>query len=671
MKIRQIDLYNFRQFYGTTKLALACEDDRNVTLIHGENGVGKTTILNAVYWAMFDDVTPRFEQKNRIVNFEAEKEGIREAKVEVEFEFNGEIYRASRTFSIGSAKTSFLLYRIDRGSHVPIRAPETFVNSVIPKAMARYFFFDGEHAETFAAEKNQTAGAAVRSMLGCDLAEEGMKDLKAVAGQYTKQTGDGGGDDELKSLRDKLTELEDQVARDEADLADQKKSVEQLSEQKSLIDEALRLTAGASEVQELRDGLKTREEQIERDVRERQAELVRWIGEKSITVLSKKALLETASFVDSEAVEGRLPSPYREDFIQSLLHRENCICCRDLKPTTSEWNAVATLLKTAGNTEAESRLARVRIRLHTFQDLARNAPNQLSSTQERLGQLLEERRGVAAELGEVSKKLEGLDLHGVRERERARGEIEKNLGQRHQRIGDLEATIRNAASRIDSLAQEIKVKGAKNERTRTIMRKRQLALDAAILLKSRLERYESRARSAIEGEINEILERTARRDYQFKFDDDFSMALTHSDIDGPVPKSGGENQLMSLAFTAALVRFSKERVGNTDELLSPGTVAPLVLDAPIGHLDQSYREATAEFIPEMAGQVILLLSSAHMSAGVYDALKARVGKEYVLISENRRAREGKSNDPIALNGRNYNQSLFNQERNLTRVEEVA
>lgn len=671
MKIRKLELQNFRQFYGVSKLELACDDLQNVTLIHGENGVGKTTLLNAVYWALFDDVTPRFEQKTRIVNFEAEKEGVREAKVDVEFEFNGELFRAARSFTVGSSKTNFVLYRIDRGSHVPMRAPESFINSVIPKAMARYFFFDGEHAETFAAENNRGAGAAIRSMLGCDLAEEGMKDLKAVAAQYTKQTGAGPGDEELNALRDELTALEEKQLRDEADLADQKKTVEQLTEQKSQIEETLRLTAGASEVQELRDKLAERERQVERDLRERQAELVRWIGDKAITLLCKRAAGETGSFIDSEAVEGRLPSPYREDFIQSLLHRENCICCRDLRPTTTEWNAVSLLLKTAGNTEAESRLSRVRIRLQTLQDMAKNAPGHLSSIQERLAQLIDQRREVQAELNELGKKLEGLNIQDVREREKARVSVDKELARRNQKIGQLEEALKTTLARIDSLAHEIKTKGAKNDRTRAIMRKRQLALDAAALLRDRLGGYEALAKTAIEKEINDILERTARRDYRFEFDEDFSMALIHPDIEGPVPKSGGENQLMSLAFTAALVRFSRERVDHTEELLSPGTVAPLVLDAPIGHLDQSYRHATAEFIPEMAGQVILLLSSSHMSDGVYDALKGRIGKEYVLISENRRPREGKSSDPIVLNGRNYNQSLFNQERNLTRVEEVV
>lgn len=671
MKIRQIDLWNFRQFYERQTLKLACDDDRNVTLIHAENGVGKTTLLNAVYWSMFGEVTPRFEQKQRIVNFEAEREGVDQAQVEVEFEFNEQDYLVSRRFRSGGRNTDFRVSAIDRGSLTPLKAPETFINSVIPKPMARYFFFDGEHAESFAGEQNQTAGAAIRSMLGCDLAEDGITDLKAVAAQFTKLMSGASGDEEVEKLKEKLSELEEAQARDEAALADHRKAVDQAIEQKALIDEALRRTAGAKEIQELRDQLQTSKANADRDLLKAEADVVRWIGEKSIAAVSRKLRAETLDFLDSETLEGRLPSPYREDFIQSLLHRENCICCRDLRPQSSEWAAVSALLKTAGNAEAESRVSRARVRLQSLQETARHAPGQLAMAQERVASLTEQRRSLEQRLGEASRKLEAFNVDEVREREAARIELDKQIRDRSRQAGDLEGAIKRRTNEIASLAHEIEVKTAKNVKAQAILRKRNLALRGAARLQEHLAAYEREAREEIEREINAILERTARRDYRFSFANDFTMSLTHSDVDGPVPKSGGENQLMSLAFTAALVRFSKARVGVQHEILSPGTVAPLVLDAPIGHLDHAYRRATAAFIPEMAGQVVLLLSSAHLSDGVLDALKPRIGKEYVLISENRRPQNGKGDDAISLNGRTYIRSLFNQERNRTRIEQVA
>ncbi|WP_174285531.1 hypothetical protein [Sphingomonas bacterium] len=127
---------------------------------------------------------------------------------------------------------------------------------------------------------------------------------------------------------------------------------------------------------------------------------------------------------------------------------------------------------------------------------------------------------------------------------------------------------------------------------------------------------------------------------------------------------------MSLAFTAALVDFARSRLGEEHAILSPGTVAPLVLDAPIGHLDKSYRSATAAFLPEMASQILLLLSSGHTEGGVIEALGPRIGRQYILVSENRGDREGRTGDEIIVGGVSHSRSLFNQERNQVRLVEV-
>lgn len=73
----------------------------------------------------------------------------------------------------------------------------------------------------------------------------------------------------------------------------------------------------------------------------------------------------------------------------------------------------------------------------------------------------------------------------------------------------------------------------------------------------------------------------------------------------------------------------------------------------------------------MAGQVVLLLSSAHTGDGVLEALRPRIGAEYVLISENRSERGGRGDDAIVLGGRRYERSLYGQEINRTRIERVG
>ncbi|KTS25895.1 hypothetical protein NS228_23830 [Methylobacterium indicum] len=671
MKIHRIDLRNFRQFYGHQWLELSRDDERNVTLVHAENGVGKTTLLNSVYWTFFGRVTPRFEQREQLVNFEALREGVNEAAVEVEFEFEGETYLAARKWLREERKAVFDVFRIDAGARRRLDAPDTFINSVIPEAMARYFFFDGEHAESFAAEQNTTAGNAIRSMLGCDLAELGVRDLQDVSSAYTRELGSLPGDAAIESLRNRLAKKEEEQARDRVMLADHRKAVEQKKEQKALVEEELRRTAGAKEIQLLRDSLAKDVEEVKEDLRKEQARLIEWIGSKSLAVVSRKLTQETGAFIDREAQHGGIPKPYNEIFIQGLLSREQCICCRELRPQSSEWAAVAAMLTTAGNADATARVIRAAGRLRQLREEAQSAPRELERIQSEIARLTEKRRSKEQQLEEESQKLRNCNLDEVRQREVTLIALGKSIESLGRLIWQLEQDIATRQGEIDTEAGKLEKQESKNSRAKQILRKRSLAVAAAKLLGDKLREYEDDARVEIEAEINRILHKAARRDYRFRFADDFTMSLHLNDVDGPIPKSGGENQLMSLVFTAALVAFARARLGQEHAILSPGTVAPLVLDAAIGHLDRSYRSATAAFLPSMAGQVLLLLSSGHTEGGVLDALAPHVGRQYILVSENRKERDGRGEDEIVIDGIAYKRSLFNQERNQVRVIEVG
>lgn len=598
------------------------------------------------------------------------REGINEASVEVELDFEDETFLSVRRWLRDEKRDAFDVFKLDAGSRKPLPAPDTFINSVIPRAMAKYFFFDGEHAESFAAEQNTAAGSAIRSMLGCDLAELGVLDLQAVGSVYTRRLGSLPRDAAVDSLRDRLAQKEHQQARDRAALADHWKTVEQKREQKALIEEELRRTAGASEIQALRDALAADVAEVEGLLHAERTKLVEWIGSKSLAVVSRKLTRETGAFLDHEAQHGGIPKPYNEIFIRSLLSRERCICCRELEPQTDEWAAVAAMLTTAGNADATARVIRAAGRLRRLQEEAKAAPRELEGIQSEIARLIEKRRLKQQQLEEESQKLRHFKLEGVREREAALIALGKSIHLLERQIWQLEKDVETREAEIDADAMKLERHESKNNHAKRILRKRALAHAAAKLLKERLRTYEEDARTDIEARINAILHRAARRDYRFRFADDFTMSLHMDGVEGPIPKSGGENQLMSLAFTAALVDFARARLGPEHAILSPGTVAPLVLDAPIGHLDRSYRGATAAFLPSMAGQVLLLLSSGHTGGGVLDALAPHVGRQYILVSENRKERDGRGEDAIVIDGVSYKRSLFNQERNQVRLLEV-
>ena len=53
MKIKKITIKNFRQFWKESTINFACSVNKNITVIHGANGSGKTSLLNAFKWCFY------------------------------------------------------------------------------------------------------------------------------------------------------------------------------------------------------------------------------------------------------------------------------------------------------------------------------------------------------------------------------------------------------------------------------------------------------------------------------------------------------------------------------------------------------------------------------------------------------------------------------------------
>ena len=115
MNLISLRMQNFRQFLGTTPEIRFANGKKNVTAFFGTNGAGKTALLNAFTWTLYDTTTRGFLYPDQIIN----KAAIRQAKpgekveawVEIKFDHLGKkyvlrkTYRAVRTENEGEAIT--------------------------------------------------------------------------------------------------------------------------------------------------------------------------------------------------------------------------------------------------------------------------------------------------------------------------------------------------------------------------------------------------------------------------------------------------------------------------------------------------------------------------------------------------------------------------------------
>ena len=159
MLLQSIKLVNFRQFRNESIEFAEGADGKNVTIIIGENGTGKTTFAQAFFWCLYGET--EFSDKSMLNKIVAsELRPGQEAKVIVELKLHhGEVdytlireqtYRKDNANRLKADNTVFDIATKDSSgitNYVKKSQCESEVKSILPKELSRYFFFDGERIE--------------------------------------------------------------------------------------------------------------------------------------------------------------------------------------------------------------------------------------------------------------------------------------------------------------------------------------------------------------------------------------------------------------------------------------------------------------------------------------------------------------------------------------------
>ena len=97
MKIKSIKLHNFMRYKGDNKLIFSTDEEKNVTVVLGDNTFGKTTLAQAFRWALYERLNDTSYTKIRdvvLLNNEVAAEmsvsQVREVFVEIVIENDAE-----------------------------------------------------------------------------------------------------------------------------------------------------------------------------------------------------------------------------------------------------------------------------------------------------------------------------------------------------------------------------------------------------------------------------------------------------------------------------------------------------------------------------------------------------------------------------------------------------
>ena len=175
MKIFSIELENFRQYKGKQKIDFSTDEQNNFTIIQGSCGSGKTSLLNAISWCLYEKEffisTPSSSPNDtlRLVNcFALEQlENGKTFNLAVKIWLGEERpeYTIERSLSV-KKRSDGKVYSPLHNSHMTIYLleedmrkkrliPNTFVNSLLPEEVSRFFLLSGERVNDFLETENR------------------------------------------------------------------------------------------------------------------------------------------------------------------------------------------------------------------------------------------------------------------------------------------------------------------------------------------------------------------------------------------------------------------------------------------------------------------------------------------------------------------------------------
>jgi len=642
MILKKLEVSNFRQFRGQHTIEFATEPTHNVTLVMGYNTFGKSALLNAINFALFGEVQSDLDKSDELLNTTAQGKGEKQFSIGLDFEFDGNSYHIQRdriyTYRAGG-KTTFvdqpLLHQINsqNGSWTEIQMYQQLINRAIPKEMAPHFIFHGEKRihQFSSSGTHKEVGDAIRKILGCNVIEIAIADLlhlgKKLERVVVKESGDQQIEDmqrSLESFEAQLKDVNDKIQRKDDEIEAAQIEIDKISQE-------LRDHDRTKELKNLLDRAESGRKASIDNRNKIQREIWRWIKDSAI-VVSSAAVSQTAlDAIDEEEVRGKIPSDYQESFIRGLLEAHKCICNREIEDGSPEWNAVLSLLEKGGRRDVLDFVLRVKAGAERYSRSIAKAKNDLSILEDRSRSLQTEIASYEREIEEYTQRLKGVDVEELAAKAEKYSRLQSRIKSLSQQIGDLQ---RKKKVQIEPEMQKVRSDIERKLRSRPEFNKKrrvlELVTDLVTFLSQQLQNYEEEARNQVLTLTNENLS-VMHRDKEAYFDAKFNLGLREKDTKLQGGKSTGESQLLVLAFTSALIKFCSQREGQEDEFLVPGTVAPLVLDAPFGQLDTVFQRGAISWIPKMARQVILFVSDsqARILQESKDAME-RVGACYVI-----------------------------------------
>lgn len=646
LRFNKIEMENFGTYKDVKEISFTDKD--GVTIIWGNNGLGKTTLLNAFKYVLFGKIVNRENAKTpkkELINWESFKNGIYSFRVSLDFSVDGDNYLLNRSYSLISPSldpNEDKSYRdtVSLKKNGSILSPTEcghIINSIMPEQVSRFFLFDGEllkeYEELIHEEKGigQKIKTSIEEILGVPILTNAYTDTDVLASDYLSQlTAAAQKDTEYQELGKAIVRAKTEKEEYEKQLAELKSEREKIT---SNIDKLEVDRAKNDKVRELVDEiskLKSLISRCEQIVNDKKLKICDYSDS-----LWKRALSKTIESTLEELNDKKTQledKQKRYDASEQLLNemRESCnnsrciICGTDLAgQLLKEMQDKIASYQSHYSSLSEEELAEYdRIKSDISKLNASKIDNNvevLEIYESDINDALVDKADAEHKIKEIEKDIIDYSKQ-KKEIEEITCELEKNnllLANINSAIASLETQIEEAKENISKATQKLSSGDSAKDEFRIAQEKSQFCTALSSLMNEGLDTYRQYLKEQVQEDATTIfLNLSSNKEYTaLEINDNYGLNIVHETGQIISIRSAGFEHIVALSLIGALHQNAPLQ-------------GPIVMDSPFGRLDSTHESNVIKYLPKLANQVMLLVFDREI-----DEQNARINLGSDLLQE--------------------------------------
>lgn len=657
MLINKVILKDFFRYYGTQQIDCSVKQDKNVVVIIGENGRGKTTLLTAFNWVFYDDIVAPLTVDNILNNRkrrEMEIEEEEEASVSIFFEESGSQYKIVRralfkkdlsgVVKYIKNRDRYEIYQIEENGDAKLLPYKRNSESLlIPKNLRGFFFFDGERINRLAkVDGKKEIKNAILNVLGISFLDNTGDHLKYIKNSQVESIKrfqeNSPNESHLVINHDnrlkKAEDLENKMETLNSKLKENNEAIEKLSK---IIGEANEETIKKLEKSNVEIQEKIRE--LQEKVFNVEKQIKRHIASNFKYYLMNEYVDDIDKLLEEKRRKGTLPSGIKDTFIDELIERGICICGSCLEEGSEAYKNVKNLKRDAGCEALDTAYFKLK-------NLISIIKKSHGNFYEHLDYLQSERNGYKELLFDYNEDLKGIreklsnsDSENIKEASKMREMCDKDNLSIIKEIAILEKEIEENTSSLKEIERKLTQTRSINKEVDELQKKVDITKELIKLNDDFKKMFINVVREELDKRIKEVYSQITNKEYRVpvltdKFELKVLSRLNEYDNEYMADEevlSTGEGQITSLSFIGALVSYARDNQGNKILSKLSGAKYPIVMDSPFGNLDEEHTRNVAANISKLSSQVIIVVSKKQWEGHVKDNIKENVIRSYRMI----------------------------------------